>query len=214
MSSGGPGEAHRGREELRLGLGVGLVCSAKAAEGGGVTVPSRRGPRLSVGPQEGQVGSARARPLPHSGRPRLRAVNLVPSPAGRRHRPLLERPRAWRVGGRKCWTPVPAPFQPETPPCISVTLSPRFWGSWASWCEKSDDPTPQLWRIGLSGLLLPAPNPQSLFSRGRGAGRGDSCADDAPPPRAPRTRAPRSPHAGLGADPHTRADGLGRNRPL
>lgn len=86
---------------------------------------------------------------------------------------------------------------------------PTVLGQLDTVVQESDDPTPQLWRVGLGELLLPAPNPQSLFSRGRGAGRGDSCADDAPPPRAPRTRAPRSPHEGLGADPDTRADGLG-----
>ena len=66
--------------------------------------PTRRGPWPSKGPRADQVRSARAQPLPHRGRPRLRAVNLVPSPAGRRHRPLPEQPRAlagvrgWGVG--------------------------------------------------------------------------------------------------------------------
>lgn len=49
---------------------------------------------------------------------------------------------------------------------------PTVLGQLDTVVQESDDPTPQLWRVGLGELLLPAPNPQSLFSRGRGAGRG------------------------------------------
>lgn len=51
--------------------------------------------------------------------------------------------------------------------------------------------------------------PPPLCPGGGSAGLGDSCADDAPPPRAPRARAPRSPHGGLSADRDAGADGLG-----
>lgn len=111
---------------------VSRVCSAK--EPRAAKVPSRAPGGL--GP------AARARPLPHRGRPRLRAVNLVPSPAGRRHRPLPGGPRAWGEGGRKCRTPVPAPFQLGTPLSLSPTLNPRSWGSRELWCGKVMTPPP------------------------------------------------------------------------
>lgn len=143
MNSRGPGEAHQGREELRLGLGVGLVCSAKETEGGRVTVLSRRGPRPSVGPQEDQVGSARARPLPHSGRPRLRAVNLVPSPAGRRHRPLLERPRAWGMGGGQEVLDSSLSSISAGDPSVHIRNPlPTVLGQLGIVVRESDDPTP------------------------------------------------------------------------
>lgn len=113
--------------------------------------PARPGPGPSAGPPAGQVGSARARPLPHRGRPRLRAVNLVPSPAGRRHRPPPKRPRAGRgwgggggeVGPGKRWTLVSVPFQLGTARDPSAPLpSPRSWGSRALWCGKVTTPPP------------------------------------------------------------------------
>lgn len=51
------------------------------------------GPALSR--ELAKSGRPGPRPLPHHGRPRLQTVNLVPSPTGRSHRLLLERPQAW-----------------------------------------------------------------------------------------------------------------------
>lgn len=54
VCGGGPGEAHRGREGLWPGLGVGLVGSANAAGGTPARAPRRRGPGPSAGPRAGQ----------------------------------------------------------------------------------------------------------------------------------------------------------------
>lgn len=111
-----------GREGLRPGLGVGLVCSATAAEGGRTRAPRRRGPGPSAGPRVGQVRSARARPLPHRGRPPPPGGELGPKS---RRTPSPPAASGLWGGPGKCWTPVTAPFQLGTPPSYSPPVSPR-----------------------------------------------------------------------------------------
>lgn len=96
------------------------------------------------------------------------------------------------------------PFRPPPQP-----LNPRSWGSRALWCGKVMTPPPNSGGNRRGRTRASSATPQSLCPGGGGAGRGDSCANDAPPPPVPRAWAPRSPHAGLCADPDARADGLG-----
>lgn len=60
----GPREVHRGGEGLRPGLGVGLVCSAKAAGGGHTRAPRRQGPGPSAGPLAAESGPPGLGPSP------------------------------------------------------------------------------------------------------------------------------------------------------
>lgn len=64
VCSRGPGEAHRGREGLRPGLGVRLGGSENAAGGSRAGAPSRRGPRPSAGCRAGPLGPPGSAPPP------------------------------------------------------------------------------------------------------------------------------------------------------
>lgn len=64
VSSRGPGEAHRGREGLRPGLGVRPKGSANAAGGSRARAPRRRGPGPRAGPRAGLSGPAGSAPPP------------------------------------------------------------------------------------------------------------------------------------------------------
>lgn len=99
---------------------------------------------------------------------------------------------------------------PARDPSVPLpTPLPAVLGRLRAVVRESDDPTSQLRRGRTLVTRASSATPQSLYTGGGGAGRGDSCADDAPPPRAPGARAPHRPHGGLSADRDAGADGLG-----
>lgn len=73
VCGGGPGEAHWGREGLRSGLGVALVCSAKAAGG-----------RRAKAPRAEVPGPANGRGPTRSGQPGLGPSPTAAAPASGR----------------------------------------------------------------------------------------------------------------------------------
>lgn len=167
MCSRGPGEAHRGREGLRPGLGG----SENAAGGSRAGATSRRGPRPSAGPRAGQLGPPGSAPPP----PR------PPPPPGGELGPKSRRTAVTargqsdlglEGGAGKCWTPVRAPFQLGTPP----SLSPRPWGGCAPSCEKVTTPPPNSGGRPTRVTRSSSATPQSLRTEGGCAGQGDSCA--------------------------------------
>lgn len=176
VSSRGPGEAHRGREGLRPGLGVRPKGSANAAGGSRARAPRRRGPGPRAGPRAGLSGPAGSAPPP----PR------PPPPPGGELGPKSRRtpsPPAARAtsdlgggGAGKGWTPVPAPFQLGTPPSSSPPLSPWPWGGCAPSCGKVTTPPPNSGGGRTRVTRASSATLQSLRAGGGGAGRGDSCA--------------------------------------
>lgn len=175
VCSRGPGEAHRGREGLRPGLGVGLGGSENAAGGSGAGAPSHRGPRPIAGPRAGQLGPSGSAPPP----PR------PPPPPGDELGPKSRRTSVTargqidlglEGGAGKCWTPVPAPFQLGTPRSSSPPLSPRPWGGCAPSCGKVTTPPPNSGGRPTRVTRASSATPQSLRTGGGGAGQGDSCA--------------------------------------
>lgn len=136
---------------------------------------SRRG-TLASAPRRQVPAQRRAQPLPHRGRPRLQAPNLVPSPDGR-----VTARRLSDLGfGGPCEVLDSSPgLVPD--PDLSSALSPRCQGS-----RKVTTPPPNSGGDARSDSRLER---TPLTAPGGWRRTDDSCADGAPPPRASRPRA-------------------------
>lgn len=145
MCSRGPGEAHRGREGLRPGLGVRLIGSANAAGGSRARAPRRPSPGPSAGPRAGQSGPAGSAPPP----PRP-----PPPPGGElgpksRRTPSTPAARATSGLGGGQWEVLDSSFgsiPARDPSVLLPTPLPAALGRLRSVVWESDDPTSQLRR--------------------------------------------------------------------
>lgn len=146
VSSRGPGEAHRGREGLRPGLGVRPKGSANAAGGSRARAPRRRGPGPRAGPRAGLSGPAGSAPPP----PR------PPPPPGGELGPKSRRtpsPPAARatsdLGGGGRWEGLDSSsgsIPARDPSVLLPTPLPVALGRLRAIVWESDDPTSQLRR--------------------------------------------------------------------
>lgn len=133
VCSGGPGGAHRAGRGSGRASESGLFAQrnwpeAAGREPGAANVP---GPALSRGPATS--GLPGPRPLPHRDRPRLQEVNLVPSPAGRRHRQLAAGATSG-LGGLEVLDSSPG-CVPSGGPSVTFLTPPRDPRAAARGCE-------------------------------------------------------------------------------
>lgn len=133
VCSGGPGGAHRAGRGSGRASESGLFAQrnwpeAAGREPGAANVP---GPALSRGPATS--GLPRPGPLPHRDRPRLPEVNLLPSPAGRRHRQLAAGATSG-LGGLELLDSSPG-CVPSGGPSVTFLTPPRDPRAAARGCE-------------------------------------------------------------------------------